>query len=416
MKKYLVVALSSIIIACSGPKKTMNIVEFTTQLTPNSSRKVSSTEFRNVRNFGNMLDYINSHSGIELEDIQNIRYSKTTSFSGKLQSIPLNVDKYIYTLTQDGKVYSFDLEAKKLAWQTSIDPKTGASESGSISYSEGYLYVVSDLYIYKIDASAGKIREKALLDDITRDYPLISNKVIYIKTASNKMAAYRTSDLVQIWHYQTWSDNVSTSTYSSPLIDGNSVFAGFSTGQVISSNIADGSEIWQINLTKDSSDPLGSSPADLSTHAILNNHNLYLPSSSGFLIKLAISNAGLVWKTQAEDIISMTLAGDLFITNNARQLASISSQDGSVIWTTNLLKDKENVRDAKSTIFTPPLVSNLGIFVFGRDGVGYLVNRQNGDMIKKFSIPNKVSSFIVYKGKVILFDEKSAYELIQGKK
>ncbi|MDX1917313.1 MAG: hypothetical protein SFT68_04955, partial [Rickettsiaceae bacterium] len=158
----------------------------------------------------------------------------------------------------------------------------------------------------------------------------------------------------------------------------------------------------------------GSSPLDFSCQPIRYQNHLYFAIGDGHLVKLSLDNQSIIWKKKIEDIISMSKAGDIFLTNNARQIAAISDKTGDVLWVNKLSALKSGLMKSlreKTTIFSAPIVTNNGIYVFSADGSGFLINSINGEIEKRFAIPSNIFGFSIFNGSIFLFDKKNIYQL-----
>ncbi len=409
MKHILLFALcASLLVSCSGSSKVKNITEFTTKLSSESSRPVRINPETTIQSFGNQLDYIKRHSTTKVKKPTEFKTKQFLSFSGKLLATPLLDNDDLYYITQKGLLTCFDIRAKKVKWENAILPKNTKLASATLSISSKGIIVTADLYMYSFDKVDGTMVNKIMIDDIARDYPAIFEDKLYLRTVNNKFSAYSLSNLSQLWHNQTWSDNVSTRGLNSPIVTKNIAISGFSSGQIIASDTKDGSEVWQISLLSDYHELIGSSPVDVACQSILENESLYLSGSDGYFFKIDINSGSIKWKKRIEDVVSMAKSKDIFLTNNARQIAAISEVDGSVLWASDLAQS-ESIKKPISTSFTAPLITNHGIFVFSEDGNGYLVHSDNGNIDQHFSIPIRIFTLVVFDETIMIFNEKGAY-------
>lgn len=411
--RYLIILLAMIVSSCTGSKKIKTLTEFTTKLVPISKEKVIEGSRSEIEDFGNRLSYL-QNGGIvaEIERPDSYKLTKLNLSSGKLSSVPTLVNRHIYTLDKQGKVVSYNLREGKKAWQISLEAYKGKIIKGTLLYNRGKLYITADLQIYVVDSESGKILQKSVLEDSVKNYPSMVANAMFFQTSGNKLLAYNVDNWAVAWAYETWPEYISSSTLTAPLIFGNQIITGYSTGQLVSVG-PDGNELWQMSLSKDSSEQLGYSTQDLACQPVIQDKYLYVASNNGNLLKIDLTNSSIVWRKDVEDAMSMSISGNtIFLTNNARQVAALSTNDGSVKWATILAYKKNIEKDRlKPTNFTPPLVTNLGVFVFAKDGAGYLLDIETGSILKAFDIPKNVTSFGIDDKKIILFNETNGFKL-----
>ena len=400
-----------LISSCSGPNKTRGIIEFTAKLTQESKSTVNLGHSISPETFGNQLDFVKRAASVKINPIKNFAAKSILSFSSPLAALPIANKDLLYFITKDGKLTCYDYTNQKQLWQSLITTQDTKLDSVTMSLNNGTIIVTADLYLYSFSAQDGKMLGKVLLDDMVKDYPSFSKESIFIKTAGNKLIAYNHNSLNQIWHVETWSDNVSSLTFNSPIIWNNQVINGYSSGQIIASNLVDGSQMWEINMLSDDDAPIGSQPIDLAYQSIETHGDMYVATSDGHLMNVSLQHHGIKWKRKVEDIISMSKSGDIFLTNNARQIAAISAQNGNVLWVNDLQNNSSTLYKIKTTNFTPPILTNIGLFVFAGDGGAFLVNPTTGDIEKYFTIAADIFGFVILKDNIVIFNRKNAYEL-----
>lgn len=417
IKKILLLSLTaSFIVSCSGKGKILSITEFTEKLSPNSNHKVLINDYAPVPDFYNQLSFLNNNksgAAINLDEISKYKFSKL-GFRENLASMPSVIDGNIYLLSKNGKVSSYNIETKKLNWSLNIPIQNSKLATGTLSFHDNKLIVAADLQIFVLDAVSGKELNRKSLDDISRNYPAINGNAFVTRTVNNNLFAYNTENWKLVWMYDTWPEYISSSTITSPLIYQGMVITGFSTGQLVANRISDGAELWQMNLARESDNLIGYNPVDLSCQPIIRDQYIYIASNNGFILKIDLTNASIIWKSKVQDVTSMNIFGNsIFLTNNARQIASLSILDGSVIWTNNLTdaKNQKSKNLVKPSLFTSPLATNHGVYVFSSDGHGFLFSSSTGELIKDFIAPAKIQYFAIHKGKLVVFNEDSGYIL-----
>ncbi|MDX2050082.1 MAG: PQQ-binding-like beta-propeller repeat protein [Rickettsiaceae bacterium] len=395
--------------ACSGTQKINSIVDFTTILMPNSKKEITLSETLEDDNFGNHFVYVSNGYIQKINDITNFEVKKLPFGSDSFSAMPFVRGGKLYAAFKNGNVKCFDLASQKTDWVVKIDNINKSIVTSTLVASNDYVIVTYNTSLYKISAQTGNILNKYSLPDLVKQYPVIRGDKLYIKTANNNLYAYDLNSLRELWNYKTWSEYISTNSDKAPVIIGNQLISGFTTGQIISFESETGREFWQIDILKQAKTKLGSEPADFTCQPAIFGQYLYV-ATSGSIVKIDARIPLEEWSVEASDIISMTTAGDLFVINNRGQIAAISHEDGSVIWATNLLEAQKS-RTYSPAIFTPPLVTRSKIFAFSDEGYGYAIDTQNGEVVKKFSIPKNIKSFCISAGKIILFNNKGAYIL-----
>ncbi|MDX1916502.1 MAG: PQQ-binding-like beta-propeller repeat protein, partial [Rickettsiaceae bacterium] len=246
--KFLQLFSLFLLVSCNGPNKTKSITEFTAQLEVNSKASVQIETPSHISNIGNQIDYVKKTSSLILEKPKLFSAKSIFKLNNPLAALPTATNEHIYLITENGDVICYDARVSKKIWQNNIGTKGQKIDAATISFDKDKLIITADIYLFKLDSQNGQILGKVLVDDIVRDYPEFNGDKFFLKTAGNKLIAYNSTNLNQLWQVQTWSDNVATLNYKSPIIYNNRIIQGYSSGQIIANNLQDGDESWQINL------------------------------------------------------------------------------------------------------------------------------------------------------------------------
>ena len=173
-------------------------------------------------------------------------------------------------------------------------------------------------------------------------------------------------------------ETISTRNHVPPVVYNGHALVSYSSGEVLYLDVNTGKEKWVYNLTNVSNDVGTPSfdPSVVVTSPIINNNYAYFATSNGKIVKIDLDNGAPAWLIEADDVQSMSLIdGNLFITNNARQVAAISAHNGKVHGVGNLISEKDrNSRKPKTTLFQNPFVSKT------KSGFAVNVIASNGEL------------------------------------
>jgi outer membrane protein assembly factor BamB len=412
MKKISLLILAFLISSCTGSGKIKALTELTDRLVSNSDTRVEVGQPIKINNFTNQINFFSSNdSSIYLDKINPKLGFRKVSLSSKLAAAPYIHENNLFILEQAGRVKCFDLESGKAKWEMNLGVYKSKISFGTLSFNNDKIFVTADMNLYVLNAENGREIYKTSLEDSVKSYPLLFANAIVIQDVSNILKAYNTDNWRLAWIYESWPEYISSNALHAPIIAGEQLITAFSSGQLVSLNITSGELLWQKNLSADLTDTMEYAPTNLATMPIVAGSNLFIASSTNKLIKISLRNSADIWSKKFENIISMSASGNaLFITNNARQIAAVSSVDGSVIWATDLVNPSAK-KDAKiiPATFTPPIVTPHGIYVFSSKGEGFLVDEEIGKIREYFKVPESIESVGLYQDKIILFDKKSAY-------
>jgi outer membrane protein assembly factor BamB len=367
MKKFVsFLVIATCLASCDhiGSTKIKNLIDLTPKLEIESNKAPKITEGK--------------EDPYSLEKQKNYTISKNAIISE-----PAIAKKVVYTIDRRGYVSAFSIKEKKILWTTDIaaDSAERKFHDGGILYSNGKLYVTNgSRYLVTLDAGNGREVIRKEFPDIVRAKPVMATKdLLLVQTISNQLIAYNVESSKFIWMHEGGIETISAKNQVHPVIHDNSALVSYSSGEVVYLDVHSGIEKWRYTLSSlgDSSLP-NFEPSAIVTLPIISENFAYFATSTGKIIKLNLQTGSPVWIRDAENIQSMALhQGNLFVTSNARQIASISADDGKVNWTGALISEKERgKKKPKPALFQAPFIS--------KSGEGFAVNvvANNGEIYK----------------------------------
>jgi len=374
MKKLIWIFLPFVLAACEGigPKKTKYISELTPKLTVESEEPIIVSSELKANVFATDLT-------------KQKTYILTKN---RIIAPPAFAKGVLYFIDDKGKVTAFSKKEKKPLWTQEISHTTHDHNhlGGGIVYSNEKLYVTNgSRFLIILDSNTGYEIMRKEFPDIIRIKPvLLTDNVVIIQTVSNQMFAYDIAASKFVWQHEGMFETLTSSLYVKPILHDSNVLVNYSSGQIFSFNTKNWQEEWALNLSQSGDISLPSFEAViLSSQPIVEADYIYLPSSTGKILKVALQSGEIVWEAKASDVMSMTLNGNnLFITNNAKQVAAISTSTGKVKWVGSLEVIKEKQK-SKALALLAPVISKT------EQGFAVSVIAGNGEIYNFFSLDDK---------------------------
>ncbi len=344
------------------------VISFLLSMLLASCDHIGSTRVKNLIDLTPRLE-IETTTPLKLTNGQKDPFttSKTKSYKLSKRTIiarPAIAKKTIYSVDKEGYVTAFSLKEKKILWTTDI--AKGVLDrnfnTGGVLFSDNKLYVTnSSRYLVILDAKSGHEIIRKEFPDIVRVKPVMANdKLLLIQTISNQLIAYDIKSSKLIWMNEGGIETISTRNHVHPVVYNDHALVSFSSGEVLYVDVNTGKEKWRYNLTTTSDVGLPSfDPSVIVTTPIISGNYAYFATSNGKVIKIDLDNGAPAWLRQADDVQSMSLIGpNLFITNNARQIAALSAHNGRVSWIGNLISGKDrSAKKPKTTLLQDAFVS-----------------------------------------------------------
>jgi outer membrane protein assembly factor BamB len=345
---------------------------------------IGSSRVKNLIDLTPKLE-VDSNEKVVLSDAKKNPFSNEKIKSYKIagHSIiaqPAIAKNIIYSVDSKGNVSAFSLKENKIIWITDIAKGTldRSFNTGGILYSDEKLFVTNgSRNLVILDAKNGDEIIRKEFPDILRVKPVMADdRILLVQTISNQLLAYDIKSSNLIWMHEGGIETISSQNNIAPVINNNHALVSYSSGEVIYLDIKSGKEKWIYNLATAEEVGMPSfDPALIVTAPIISGNYAYFATSNSKVLKIHLEDGITAWQKQADDVQSISLFGDnLFITNNARQIAALSTHTGKVKWTGNLISEEERkTKRPQPVIFQTPFVSTID-----NNGIAVNVVASNG--------------------------------------
>ncbi|PCJ29718.1 MAG: hypothetical protein COA94_00650 [Rickettsiales bacterium] len=348
MKNFaLIILLPLFLVSCDnfGTTRVKNLIDLTPRLEVESAQKI---KFSNAREL--LLDE-----------------KKAKSFKLAKREIiarPAIAKGVMYSVDGKGYVSAFSLKEQKILWSSDIakGELDRSFSAGGVLFSDDKLYVTnSSRFLVILDAKTGHEIIRKEFPDILRAKPIMAtDRLLLVQTISNQLLAYDIVSSKLVWLHEGGIETISTRSQAAPKVYNGHAIVSYSSGEVVYLDVTNGKEKWVYNLS--TIDDIGFpsfDPSVIVTEPIIHKNYVYFATSNAKLVKLDLSNGAPAWIRDADDIQSMSLINNtLFVTNNARQAAALSSHNGKVLWVGNMISEKDRSgKRPKTAFFQAPFVS-----------------------------------------------------------
>ncbi len=395
-QRLIIFLLPLILTSCNlAAKRIKNIVELTPRLSVESNEAIqidSTTVKTNI---------------FSPEMLRNKEYTITKH---KIIAEPIFKKAVVYTIDNKGNVSAFSMKDKSIMWSYNISTnKSDYYSGGGILHHNDKLYVTyGSRFLVVLDSKSGHEIIRKELPDITRIKPvLINDHTIIVQTITNQILAINIEKLNFVWQHEGIIETLSSSYHVAPIVQNGYVIVNYNSGQIIALEANSGKVLWTNDLSSQQEIGLPNfEAAFILCKPIINNSHIYIANSAGKLIKLDIMTANILWQTKAYDVQSMSLAGNsLFITNNAGQVAAISTEFGKVKFVADLNDGKKDVKKVKASSFLAPIIGKTteekdwSLNIISAKGELYSFQSDINGNLSTIPVISKIIKNIEYQGK-----------------
>ncbi|WP_414995045.1 PQQ-binding-like beta-propeller repeat protein [Asticcacaulis sp.] len=266
---------------------------------------------------------------------------------------PVSDGKLIYTIDGEARVSAHDVETGSQVWSVDLNPHNKRDKTafgGGLALSDGKLFVTSGFrFVTALDAATGAEVWKKAVDTQLHAAPSVNASYIFATDVDNQIFAFDRNTGEMVWTYQAIAEPARILKASSPVVSGDTVYAPFSSGELVALSATTGDPIWQQVLAQSSRTNALSEIRDISGKPVLYNGTIYAASHSGVFQAMDAKTGNPAWKLDADSINTPWIAGDvIFLVDLQGELICASRESGQVYWIKDL---NEGVQKTKKGFF-----------------------------------------------------------------
>lgn len=272
----------------------------------------------------------------------------------------------VYIGGYNGKIYAFNSSSLATRW---VYPREGKLEPivGGLVVAEGKVYFGgTDGWVYALDATTGDRQWGFETGDKIWSTPAIDGDTLFIGSFDNRLYALGVSDGSQKWDFETGGVIVST-----PLVHDNTVFAGSFDRYLYAVDATDGSLRWKF---------MGENW--FWAKPVVYNNTVYAGCLDGKLYALDVRNGDKVAEFDLESPVSSSpVMFDSSIIFASKNGVIYSLDTGN-----NELKRLANIEE---DIYGPLCVSKGIVYIHTQDLTLHRVNAYTGAVLESISLKSK---------------------------
>jgi len=317
-------------------------------------------------------------------------------------------------------LYAYDIaHPSKLKWSSIISQDTHDLIGGGIYARDDHVAVTCGSKDFVVlDIRSGNVVWAFSLANIARSAPIIHNKTVIVNTVDNTLYGFDLDTGAMKWLVKEAHEKLGFLGAASPEFFEDTVIMPFSSGKLVSINIANGQTKWSASLSLG----LGvkSYINDVDMVPVIKNGTLFLSSNNGILYAMDPKTGALKWSNlQAGGGGQIWSAGEYVYTINKNNvLLALYKEDGSIQWATHLAdpntkKGESIFFDDDNTVFRGPTIINNKLYVTSSEGVLVVIDPISGEKLNEISIPKSgYSPVIAVNNKIYIINSFGSLSVI----
>ena len=322
----------------------------------------------------------------ELQDIQEtVKIKKRWSVGvgdgqgkGFYKLQPLISGPTIYAAAAEGEVKAVDRERGKTLWKADME----TSLSGGVGYYDGSLLLgSSEGDVLRVDANGGEIVWSTQLSGEILAAPQGNGSVVVAQSYDGKLHGLDFDSGEKLWTYDSNVPVLTIRGTTTPILEGDRVYAGFANGRVAAFNAETGALAWEVRVAISQGRSEIERIVDVDGTMVLSGNELYAASYQGRVVAINVATGRKLWQQDVSSFSGVSQGfGNVYVTGEDGTLSAYLKTGQGLRWEQTALAYRE---------LTRPIPVSSYVAVADLEGIVHLVSQVDGEFVGRVKVDGK---------------------------
>lgn len=309
-----------------------------------------------------------------------------------LISPPVIANEKIFVIDGEGIVSARPVnDIDKELWKYKIlSEKKENFISGGITFFENNIIATShDGTIASISAETGKENWKRKMPLPLRSIPVAAEGQIFVINVNNEMYAISAANGAVLWTNSGISEPAGLMGSSYPAVKSGVVITGYSSSEVYGLRTDSGKPLWGDSLESGNNRRAETFFAitDIDAAPVISGDMVFVGTNQSVFTARDVLSGRVIWEQNIGTTKTPWVSGDyIFVITTKDEVIAFYKNDGRARWITKLPSFEDEEKKEKIG-WSPPIIANGSLFIAGSNGKLLTINPENGEIGKKYSIP-----------------------------
>lgn len=291
---------------------------------------------------------------------------------------PEVTDNIIFAADKSGQVVAVSRDSGKKLWQTKC---RHALTAGPTLIEQSLIVATQDAMIMALDPQSGKKRWETKVPSEVLSPPTGQQGMVLVHAIDGSLTAI---DLLQghtVWQVEQDVPALTLHYSSAPVVVGDLVLAGFSTGKLLAVNLHSGLVEWDRTIAVGRGRSEIQRMVDITADPLVSDDTVYVITYKGKLASVDIPTGALNWERDISAYQNMAMDDErLYITDINHDILAVEKSSGATLW-------KQS--DLANRYVTGPCVVQNRVVVADRGGCLHVLSGENGHIIGRTALKGK---------------------------
>ena len=310
----------------------------------------------------------------------------------------------VFAASADGKIKALTENTGRIIWEAEIKDFY-TKEEVAFGFSKGLDAIIGgvgaggDLVvvgtgsgeILALNQSDGSLAWKSRVASEVLSQPQIDDDVVVVQSIDGKVSAYDAIDGSRKWIYTTNIPSLTLRGTATPIISGDVILVGFSSGRVtlLEKETGFSGLDRRVGVAQGGSDL--ERLVDIDGAMAMENGRLYAVSFQGRIMSIDIATGRTLWSEEASSVSGVgTGFGNVYLASSDSQISAYNADNGREVWRVDALLHRD---------ITAPVAIGSYLAFTDLEGYLHLVAQSDGRFVGRRKIDGSgVSSGVVAEG------------------
>ena len=338
-------------------------------------------------------------AGANLEIVWKRGIGKGSDRRVHLTAPPVSAEGVIFTMDAEAGVSAHSVNGGAEVWRTDLalrDRRDREAFGGGVAYADGKLFVTSGYrFIAALDAKTGVLLWKTSVEAPIHAAPTVSGGRLFVVSTDNELLTVDTATGALGWNHQALVEPARILEATSAAISGDTVIAGFASGELIALRTGNGNDIWSEVLSRASRTNALSEIRDIPGRPVIYRGDVFAVSHSGVFAATDLRTGTARWSLPVSGISTPLPVGDVvYVVSKPGEVICVSRETGQVYWIVDLNKDRKKKQRAA---WSGPVLASNRLIIVSSTGELVALNPKTGALEKtvKLGTPALLSPIAV---------------------
>ena len=271
----------------------------------------------------------------------------------------------IYSASAKGGLTRLERATGRQVWRI----QTGIIISGGVASGDGLVLIGGDKGEVLAYGEDGKLKWKSVVSSEVLSISPVSDGMVMVRSGDGRIAGLNAADGKRVWMYERSTPALVVRSHAGVTIQRGVAYAGFAGGKLAALSIKDGEVLWEAQVSQPRGNTELERISDITSDPVVDDEQVCAIAFQGRIACFDTAQGSLIWNRDiSSDKGIMILRKYLYLSEPGGAVIALDKTTGSTTWKNGQLLSRG---------ITAPYA--LGNFVVVGDFEGYLHGLNSGD-------------------------------------